>query len=125
MGILLSIPIAIIYNLFISKLAEMMTKNDVLSDKIQKNIIIEIIAGIAAIVLAYTIFNKTKLKNTIVKYGLLLGGIILLIYSMVCNWDSVADVTKLCVIGGALLFIVLYSYGKLGKKEAKESRPSA
>lgn len=123
MGILLSIPIAIIYNLLVSKVSAMITKDDVMKEKIQKNIIIDIVFGIVALVLAYYVFGKSKLKNSIVKYGLALGGIILLIYSMICNWDSVEDQTKLFVIGGALIFVILYSYKLMSnKKDTKKEK---
>jgi hypothetical protein len=122
MGILLSIPIAIIYNLLVSKVSAMITKDDVMKEKIQKNIIIDIVFGIVALVLAYYVFGKSRLKNGIVKYGLALGGIILLIYSMICNWDSIEDQTKLFVIGGSLLFMILYSYKIISNNNAVKDK---
>jgi branched-subunit amino acid transport protein AzlD len=120
MGIFLSVPIAIIYNLFVSKISEMLTKDDQMKEKVQKNLMIQIVGGIVALVLAFMVFGKNKFKNLIVKYGLILGGGILLIYSLVCNWDVIADHTKLIAIGGALILLILYSYKSINSKNEEE-----
>jgi hypothetical protein len=116
MGVFLSIPIAIIYNLFTSKMAEIFTKDYQMKEKVQKTLIIQIISGITALVLAFMVFGKERFKNLIVKYGLLLGGGILLGYSLFCNWDIIEDNTKLIAIGCLLVALVLYSYKIINAK---------
>lgn len=110
MGILLSIPIGIIYNLMISKMGNMLTKDLGQRDKIQKKLIIEIIGGILALALAFLIFGSKKFGNNIVKFGLIFGGGLLLFYSTVSNWDTIEDGTKLFTLFGLMIFIIIYSY---------------
>lgn len=117
MGIFLSIPIAFIYNWLVSKISDMITKDDVMKDKVHKNLIISMVAGIVALIIGFIIFGSKRFENNIAKYGFILGGVILLVYSLVCNWDQVEDQTKLFLIGGILLTIILYSYKSISKKE--------
>ncbi len=119
MGILLSIPIGITYNLLVGKLSEILTKNDIMRDKIQKNLIIQIISGVVALILAFFVFGRNKLENNIVKYGLLIGGCILLFYSFVGNWNIIEDRTKLFTFAGIFIFLILYSYRSIGSSLSK------
>jgi hypothetical protein len=119
MGILLSIPIGIIYNLMISKLGNMLTKNLAQKEKIQKNLIIEIIGGIVALAIAFLIFGSKKFENKIVKWGMIFGGSLLLFYSTISNWDTIEDGTKLFSLLGAMIFIIIYSYKYLQNKKVK------
>lgn len=115
MGLFLSIPIGIMYNLSISKLGQIITKNSAYKDKIQNNLIVEIIGGIVALVLAFWVFGNKRFENNIVKYGLIFGGVILLFYTMIVNWDAIEDGTKLFTLIGAMIFMIIYSY-KYNKK---------
>jgi hypothetical protein len=118
MGLILSIPIGIIYNLLISKLGTMVTQNSEYKDKIQKNLIIEIIGGIVALTFAFYIFGTgRKFENKIVKYGLTFGGALLLLYSVIYNWDTVEDGTKLFTLFGIMIFIIIYSYKYIGNEK--------
>jgi hypothetical protein len=110
MSLLLTIPIAIIYNIVVSQAAELATKDIIMKDKIQKVIIIDIIGAIVAFALAYLFFESGKLKNKIIKYGLMLGGLILAGYTILCNWYNIDDTTKIMALGGILLYIMIYSY---------------
>ncbi|ATZ80341.1 hypothetical protein BMW23_0283 [Bodo saltans virus] len=110
MSLLLSIPIAIIYNVVVSKITELATKDIIMKDKLQTVIIIDIISAIVAIALAYLFFENGKLKNKIIKYGLILGGLILITYTFICNWNNIDDTAKLLTLGGIMLYIMIYSY---------------
>jgi hypothetical protein len=110
MGLIISIPIGIIYNLIIGKFANMFTSNLEYNDKIQKKVIIELLGGIVALVIAFMVFGSNMFENKIVKYGLILGGLILLFYSSICSWDVMNDVTKLLMLFLLMLFCMLCSY---------------
>lgn len=110
MGIILSIPIGIIYNLIVSKIGNMMTLNSSYKDKIKKNLIVEIIGGIVALALAYFVFSSNLFNNKIVKWGLIFGGFLLLIYSLVYNWDEIDDFVKLFLFFSAFTGTIIYSY---------------
>jgi hypothetical protein len=117
MGIILSLPIGIIYNLLISKMSNMLTKECGQKDKIQRNLIIEIIGGIVALIIAYWVFGSEKFYNKIVKYGLIFGGGLLLFYSTFCNWDTIEDGTKLFTLFSIMIFLIIYSYKYVNKNK--------
>lgn len=112
MTLLLSIPIGIMYNLIISKSGHLLTENSVYKDKIQNNLIIEILGGVVAFAIAFLIFGNKKYENKTAKYGLIFGGIILLFSSIICNWDIIEDATKLFSMIGVMCLMILYSYKK-------------
>lgn len=122
MGLVLSIPIAIIYNLMINKLSNMITNNYAQKNKIQKDLIISIICGILGIAIGYYVFGNEKIENKIVKYGLMLGGTILLVYSSIYNWNTLEDITKLIFLLGILVFIIFFSYNYVNKKPESKKR---
>lgn len=117
MGVLLSIPIAIMYNLFISKINHMLTEDLSLREKMQRELVIGVIAGIVALILAFCVFGNKKMENKIAKYGLILGGVLLLLYSVIYNWDSIENVTKLIVLFTIMIFMIGYSYSYIQKTE--------
>lgn len=117
MGLLLSIPIGLFYNLVISKISNIITKDSSQKDKLQQSLVINIIGGIFAIVMAYFIFGSKKMENNIAKYGLLFGGAILLFYSVICNWDNIEDGTKLFALFGIMIYIILHSYKYIKKNK--------
>lgn len=110
MGIILSIPIGLIYNLIVSKIGNMLTKDTIYADKIRKNLIIEIIGGIVALALAFYVFGTEYFDNRIVKYGLIFGGFLLLVYSLIYNWDEIDDCIKLFLFLSAFTGTIIYSY---------------
>jgi len=117
MGVLLSIPIAIMYNLFISKINHMLTEDLSLREKMQRELVIGVIAGIVALIVAFTVFGNKKMENKIAKYGLILGGVLLLLYSVIYNWDSIENVTKLIVLFTIMVCMIGYSYSYIKKTE--------
>ena len=123
MGIILSIPIGIIYNLIISKIGNMITDNLSCKDKIKKNLIIEIIGGIVALALAYYVFSSGMFGNKIVKWGLIFGGVILLVYSLIYNWDEIDDYIKLFIFFISFFGITFYSYDYAKPKNIKNITP--
>lgn len=117
MGILLSIPIGIIYNLIISKIGNMITDDSTYKDKIKKNLIIEIIGGIVALVLAYYVFGDGLFENKIIKCGLIFGGVLLLVYSLIYNWDEIDDYIKLFLFFTSFFGLSFYSYDCIKSKK--------
>ncbi len=113
MDALIAIPIGIIYNLFIGKLADVITSDNSLKDKIQNTFIVQIFGGILALIFAFFIFDSKRLYNRVAKWGFILGAMILLGYSLIGNWNIIENNTKLFVIGIALLFTIFYSYNTI------------
>ena len=126
-GIILAFPIGAIYSLLINKLAEIVTKNDEMKDKVQKSFVIEIFFGLLALVIGYIVFGKGACENRIVKYGIWFGGVILLFYTMVINWEIIQDVTKfgLFCTGFVFLIGIAYQYRKSSNDKQQENRKSS
>ena len=122
MGILISIPIAIVYNLVISKLSHMITSDYAQKEQIQMDLLISIIGGIAALAIGYYVFGNEKIENKIVKFGLIGGGILLLIYSTVYNWNTLEDLTKLLFLSASLFFIIIVSYKYINSEKRNEKK---
>jgi ABC-type uncharacterized transport system permease subunit len=106
----------------VNKISDMLTKDNTMAEKIQKNIIISLIAGIAALVIGFYVFGNKKIENKIAKYGFVLAGAILLVYSLICNWDAISDATKLIFIGCILVALTVYSYRTIKNKKAKNEK---
>lgn len=123
MSVLLSIPIAILYNLLVGKSIEIITKDYQMKEKTQINIVMQFIAGILAIALAFIIFGgNNKAKNLIAKYGLIFGGSVLLIYSTFYNWHVIDDMTKLIFFGLLFVIVIGYSYKKINNTNKKQKQ---
>lgn len=108
-----SVPLGIIYTIFFQKLGDVIFPNLSYTDKYQKYLIFLLVAGLVGIILAQTIFTYNKtFKNQIIKHGLIIGGIILLLYPTLTYWNKMTDETKLLVIGiifGCLLWYCYYN----------------
>lgn len=103
-NLIYSIPLGIIYSIFIQKFGEMVFTN-------QKYLLFLFLAGVIGIILAQTIFTSNRaLKNEIIKQGLIVGGIILILYSILTYWDKMTNETKLIILGIILGFSLWYSY---------------
>lgn len=81
----LGILIGIMYNISVIKTAGLIFSDMDYDNRYQSTLIVCFLLGITAIVLALTLFNK---GTRAIKYGLIFGGVLLLIHSMVTNWDG-------------------------------------
>jgi hypothetical protein len=111
MGLLLSIPISVIYSMVVITIGDIFNENNSYNEKIKNNLIIGIIGGIIALVIgAYLFAKNTSYENNIVKYGFYGGGIILLFYSIVYNWNSLGNDSKCLIMLICLGFIMKYAF---------------
>jgi hypothetical protein len=108
---IMTVPIGILYNIFVTKLSEIMTTSLVYEDRIQKHLIFCFIGGLVGYVLAMTIFEKDGiLENTSAKYGIAIGSSILILNSLISNWMILQNDTKLFIIGMLFVFSLVISY---------------
>lgn len=109
--IILALPIGIIYNFFITKMSDLMTKDEDYEIKIHKYFIICLSGAIFGIISAIFIFSEQNiLENRCVKYGMTIGSVLLLINTLIFNWDLLSEDTKLLTIGILLICIIIVSY---------------
>lgn len=108
---IMTVPIGILYNIFITKLSEIMTNSLVYEERIQKHLIFCFIGGLAGYVLAMTIFEKDGiLENVSAKYGIALGSTVLILNAMISNWMILQNDTKLFIIGMLFMFSLIVAY---------------
>lgn len=121
--VIFALPLGLIYYVFVQKLAEVVFPGQ--NDKSrQSTLAFLVVAGIVAIVVALTFFaNNKTYKNATIKNGLVVGGIILLLYPTLTNWDTLANETKLLLIGALLAGLVWYVYR--GKGSGPRARAKA
>lgn len=117
---IMTVPIGILYNIFITKLSEIMTNSLVYEERIQKHLIFCFIGGLAGYILAMTIFEKDGiLENVSAKYGIALGSTVLILNAMISNWMILQNDTKLFIIGMLFMFslTVAYKFNNIEQRE--------
>lgn len=93
--IIFAIPIGILYTIISNKLADVLTEEENYNDKIQDKLLILIVMGIVALVMATLLFSRhQKLHNRMVRYGLYVGTSILWFMSIIGNWKLLSDDIK-------------------------------
>ena len=108
-NIILALLIAIIYNFFVYKLVNVMVSESESAQDVA--LIIIFIIGIITLVLAQTLFqNHPTFKNRPIKYGLTLGSLILIGYTLFVNWNTMTDQTRLIIIGIVFTIIIWICY---------------
>jgi hypothetical protein len=108
--IFISVPITLIYLLFINKLLELFTENMMAEERFKRHIIYSFIIGIVSIVIGIYIFGNTGLRNRSVKFAFILGSILLILYSLYNNWGSLQTDSKLLIIGSVFALTIAISY---------------
>jgi hypothetical protein len=108
--------ISVLFILLVTKLAEIISENTDDSDETKINTYVMIIyfISIMAIIIGYfyldTVKSKNKTQNWILRWGLNIGGVILLIYTIMNYWDYMGDYTKLSFIAYSMFIILFYLY---------------
>jgi hypothetical protein len=106
---IISIPLGILYYIFADKLGDVLFCSGNQNLCTQKLVIFLFFVGIIGIILTQTLFAKNNsYKSRVVKQGLIIGGIILICYSTLNNWEKLTDLTKLFIIGVAIAGIIWY-----------------
>lgn len=109
--ILYSIPVSFIFVIFTHKLTEVLYQDLEYAERFQKSLITLFIIGVIGVASALTVFAETsRYKNRPIKFGLISGSIMLLIYSLITNWDKMTNVTKLLVIAMIFGIVVWFCY---------------
>src|SRR5438477_327574 len=102
--LIFGIPLGVILNIFIQKTAEVIFATLPYNEKYQRTMTMFFLCSIVGFFMAQTIFNTTgKLRNRIMRIGFTVASILLLFYSVLTNWDKMADETKLTIIGIVLI----------------------
>lgn len=109
--------ISVLYILLITKLAEIISSQYSDSDQnVQIGVYTMIIyfVSIIGIIVGFIWFSssgiKTETPNWIIRWSLSIGGIIMLIYTIINYWEYLGDYSKLFLIFLSITSIIYYLY---------------
>jgi hypothetical protein len=108
--------ISILYVLMVNKLAQVLSLTyENPDDQVGTYVMIIYFISIMSMAIAYIYFNDKKnsehqIANWIMKWSLNIGGVILLIYTIINYWDFLTDHSKLLVIVLSIIFIIYFLY---------------
>ncbi len=108
--------ISILYILMVNKLAQVLSLSyENPDEQVSTYVMIIYIISIMGMVIAYVYFSEkknseNKTANWIMKCSLNIGGVLLLIYTIINYWDFLTDHSKLLVIAMSIIFIIYFLY---------------
>jgi Ca2+/Na+ antiporter len=122
--ILLSLPIGLAYSIFFHKLGEILNADYEYNKKLQRNLILAFIGGIFGLIVVILAFGKDKIfYNRAVKYGLVVGSMMLLVHTLIYNWNVLENDVKLFSIISSLIVLIWYAYYYTSKsKKSKKNK---
>lgn len=116
MDMTLAIPIGIIYNMIIHESTSILNENFNYKDKKQRNLLFVFGGGLLGFIIAFSFSLNGGLR-----YGLFLGSIILIAHSIIYNWTSMQNDTRIIVMILSLGALIWYSYTyNLNEKNKKK-----
>jgi len=110
-GVIILGLITFLYILLVTKFAEIISikeKNE--EGQIGTYVMIIYFISIIGIVCSFIWFKTEKLPDWIIRWSLSIGGIIMLIYTILNYWDFLSDYSKLILIFLTIISIIYYLY---------------
>lgn len=105
-NIIIGVPIGVIYFILSSMIGEVIYKDIKIDDRQIYISIIMFISALIGLFISYYVLNKNKkYHNDSLKYGLIMGSIVLLFYTLVRNWDITSNEYKLGVF--SIIFLIM------------------
>lgn len=111
--IILSVALGLLYNVLTHKIVKLSLNSSDrdATQKMQISIVLLFLFALVAILLSRTVFRThSKLNNKIVEYGLLFGGIVLILYTAINRWTIMTDITKLSIFIITFITLIWYCY---------------
>ena len=105
--------IAALYNMLIHSVASFLYKDMQFEDKHNNTVAFIFIAGIIGIIIAKLIVDRNK-NNYLVSRGFYIGGIMLILTSVIVNWNHMAEEMKLLFMAAGLGFAIWFATYKIG-----------
>jgi len=119
MGILLSVPIGVIYNIIVSSISYIAKENIDKENFLNQNYFVEIAGSLIGLIMAFFLFGKgSQFDNKIVKYGLIFGALSIAAYTLISNWTTISPIIKLILFVVLFFAIIIISYKFI--KDGKE-----
>ncbi len=104
-GIIIII-LTILYILFITKLADILTNNSEMQDSSYATVIY--ILSIMGLVIGYFFIQNNSMGNYVIRISLLSGSVLVLMHTMLYYWEFLDEYTKLSLIAGCIVAILYY-----------------
>lgn len=111
--ILLSITIAILYNVFFNYLSSVIYSDLPFQERQDRTIVTLFLGGILGLIAASYIVKRNKTstnKSSITSTGLKIGGLLLVLTSLIGSWDSINNDFKVCLAGLGLSAMMWMAY---------------
>ena len=109
-GVLIGV-LSILYILLITKLADILTSGYEDQElKIERYVMIIFFISIMGLVIGYIWLSEISNGNKIIKNSLSIGGILMLIYTIINYWEYLDDYAKLIMIALSISIIIYYIY---------------
>ncbi len=117
--ILLSIIIGIIYTVLLMKTSEIIFSDQKYDNKVQNTLAFLFVISIIGLIISHKLLTNDSLP---IKFGLTVGSVILLFYSLVINWDLISNNTKLLILLGSFAAIIYYTKTSAKKDKLEEAK---
>jgi len=103
------IILTVLYILFITKLADVLTID--LEHPDESYTMVLYIISIMALVLCYMYLNNDNNKgNYVLRNSINFGSVLILVYTMTNYWDYLGEYSKLSLLGACIFAIIYYIY---------------
>ncbi len=126
-NVAISVPMAIIIYMLTEKIIIGATSENNFTERVQKSFVIGFIAGLAFIALAMNTFAEGKrFDNQSLQLAMYAAGGFLVFNSVVINWESLDEGTKIIILGLIIGGLILFSFTskrshKIEKKKKKRT----
>ncbi len=81
--------------------------------------------GIVGLIVAMFVFGQnSKYKNRSIRYGLYFGSILLLIHTIMYNWETLENDSKFVIMIITLLALIFYVYNNFTESEENKLKPN-
>jgi hypothetical protein len=111
--------IAILFNMFFHKFTDFYYKDLIFEERYKKSIVMLFIVGILGVVIGKLYMIDKFNKN--LSYGVMIGGVLVVLSAMGNNWQYMDETGKLCTIG-ILLAASMYYFNNKKNKSIKNKK---
>lgn len=114
---ILALPIGVIYNMIIHEFADIFNEKLNYKDKLQRNLLLIFGGGLIGFLIAY--FFTT---NNALKYGMYLGSLLLVAHTVLYNWVTMHNDTRIIVMILSLSLLIWFAYNQTGTTESEKDK---
>ena len=95
---------------FMSEAINYVLANRIYDEKIQLSLLYQTIFGMGIICIIYFLGKKNIIISKGIRYGLILGAILLICEAIILNWSKLDDKTRIILLGCGLILVLTITY---------------